>query len=152
MKNVIARTLIVALLMIPLTSDAAVWVNGYYKSNGTYVSGHYKSEPNGIKYDNYSWSPGDDLYNTSYYDSGYNSNWYVPSYTWDADYYSGYNYNKINLGSSFNNPYVESSYSSSYDSYYDFGYDSYDDFGYESYSDFDYDYSYDTYDWDYYSW
>jgi hypothetical protein len=33
-----------------------VWVDGYTRSNGTYVSGHYRSPPasSGISYDNYS--------------------------------------------------------------------------------------------------
>jgi uncharacterized protein YgiM (DUF1202 family) len=36
----------------PSTSD--VWVDGYYKSDGTYVTGHYRSAPNGNPYDNFS--------------------------------------------------------------------------------------------------
>lgn len=113
------------------TVDAATWVSGYYRSDGTYVRGHYRSEPNGLKYDNYSWSYGDDLYNDSYYSSGRSSNWYTPSYTWDSDYYTGYNYNQNNLGSSFNNSYAESYYggSSNYsNSYYNdpYSYDYYD--------------------------
>lgn len=31
-----------------------VWVNGYYRSNGSYVSGHYRSRPNSTKNDNFS--------------------------------------------------------------------------------------------------
>lgn len=30
------------------------WVNGYIRSDGTYVQGHYRSSPNQYKYDNYS--------------------------------------------------------------------------------------------------
>ena len=30
------------------------YVNGYYKKNGTYIQGHYRSNPNSSKYDNYS--------------------------------------------------------------------------------------------------
>lgn len=30
------------------------YVNGYYRSNGTYVAPHYRSSPNQFKYDNYS--------------------------------------------------------------------------------------------------
>ncbi|MCI5051018.1 MAG: hypothetical protein MRY57_01810 [Candidatus Pacebacteria bacterium] len=96
-------------------ADASVWVDGYYRSDGTYVRGHYRSEPNGLKYDNYSWSPGDDLYNDSYFDSGYGSNWYEPSYTWDTDYFTGYNYNTSVLGSSFDNTYLSPYTSSSFD-------------------------------------
>ncbi len=34
-----------------------VWVNGYYKSNGTYVKGHYRTAPNNSNRDNYSTKP-----------------------------------------------------------------------------------------------
>jgi hypothetical protein len=92
------------------TTAEAGYVNGYYRSNGTYVNGYWRSEPNGLKYDNYSWTSGDDLYNDSYYDSGYDSNWYTPSYTWDSDYYTGYYSN-----SDFDNYYAES-----YSGYYSY--------------------------------
>lgn len=95
-------------------TQAATWVNGYTKSNGTYVQGYYRSEPNGLKYDNYSWSSGDDLYNDSYYSSGRSYDWYTPSYTWDDKYYTGYNYNIYNNDAKYNNPYI-----SSYTNYYD---------------------------------
>jgi len=36
---------------------SAGYVNGYYRSNGTYVSGHYRSAPNQYKFDNYSYKP-----------------------------------------------------------------------------------------------
>lgn len=32
----------------------AGYVNGYFRKDGTYVSGHYKSDPNGTTADNYS--------------------------------------------------------------------------------------------------
>jgi hypothetical protein len=31
-----------------------VWVNGYYRSDGTYVRGHYRSAPDGNPWNNYS--------------------------------------------------------------------------------------------------
>lgn len=31
-----------------------VWVNGYYKSNGTYVEGYYRTRPNNTNSDNFS--------------------------------------------------------------------------------------------------
>lgn len=129
MKRTLTVIAAVAAFIIPSAADAAVWVNGYTRSDGTYVSGHYRSEPNGLKYDNYSWSSGDDLYNDSYYSSGRSSNWYTPSYTWDSDYSYGYNYNQTVLGSDYDNYYVDSYYGN-YDyypstSYYDYSYDSY---------------------------
>lgn len=122
MSKKIVGFLVAILLFIPSISEAAVWVDGYTRSNGTYVSGYYRSEPNGLKYDNYSWSSGDELYNDSYYDTGRDSSWYTPSYTWDSDYYYGYNYNSNTLGSDYNNYYAEDYYSSSY---YDYSYPSY---------------------------
>ena len=41
-------------LFISFSASAACWVNGYFKSNGTYVYGYYKSCPNYTKSDNYS--------------------------------------------------------------------------------------------------
>lgn len=48
--------LILAILLASASINAAAdqYVNGYFKSNGTYVDGHYKSDNNGYKYDNYS--------------------------------------------------------------------------------------------------
>ena len=109
-------------LLAASTASAAVWVNGYYRSNGTYVNGYYRSEPNGLKYDNYSWSSGDDLYNDSYYDSGHSANWYQPSYTWDPGYSYGYRYDQNVLGSDFSNSYFENSYYSYYGNNYPYNY------------------------------
>ncbi|MCE9643977.1 hypothetical protein K8Q93_01905 [Candidatus Parcubacteria bacterium] len=127
-KLLVSGVLVIGLLFlnIPVSAEAAVWVDGYYKSNGTYVSGYYRSEPNGLKYDNYSWTEGDDLYNDSYYDTSYDSYWYTPSYTWDSDYYTGYNYNNYYLDSDFSNPYADSWYSDSYSDSYDWYDSSYD--------------------------
>jgi hypothetical protein len=33
------------------------YVDGYYKSDGSYVEGHYRTNPNGTVYDNYSTYP-----------------------------------------------------------------------------------------------
>jgi len=43
-----------SVLLISTLSFADNYVNGYYKSNGTYVKGHYRSSPNSTKSDNYS--------------------------------------------------------------------------------------------------
>lgn len=43
-----------ALLLAAGSVHADQWVNGYLKSDGTYVQGHYKSSPNQYRYDNYS--------------------------------------------------------------------------------------------------
>lgn len=50
MKYIIATTLI--FLSTQVLADQ--YVNGYLRKDGTYVDGHFKSEPNQYKYDNYS--------------------------------------------------------------------------------------------------
>jgi uncharacterized protein YgiM (DUF1202 family) len=65
-------------------STGDVWVEGYYKNDGTYAKGHYRSAANGDPYDNYSY-PG----NTNPYTgktatgnpSTYLKNYYVNSTT-----------------------------------------------------------------------
>lgn len=37
-----------------IASSASVWVKGYYRSNGTYVSPHYRSNPDSSRYNNWS--------------------------------------------------------------------------------------------------
>ena len=42
------------LLSLSVSANADQWVNGYVKRDGTYVDGHFKSDANGYKFDNYS--------------------------------------------------------------------------------------------------
>jgi hypothetical protein len=35
-------------------AQSTVWVNGYYRANGTYVQGHYKQSSNHTNHDNWS--------------------------------------------------------------------------------------------------
>ena len=55
MKKIVVATLLVMFLLVfaPYT-DARVRVRGYTRSNGTYVMPHYRTNPNRIKYDNWS--------------------------------------------------------------------------------------------------
>ena len=69
------------------TADAYVRVHGYYRKDGTYVRPYVRSNPNGLKYDNYSWKPGQGLYNDSYGTRG--SYWDTPTYITDPNYYTG---------------------------------------------------------------
>lgn len=41
-------------LVASATAQADNYVNGYTRRDGTYVQPHYRSEPNSIRYDNYS--------------------------------------------------------------------------------------------------
>lgn len=40
----------------PSTASADVYVNGYDRSDGTYVGGHYRSDPDGSRDNNWSHS------------------------------------------------------------------------------------------------
>ena len=54
MKN-LASTIVCSLVLLSSTFAVAnEWVNGYYRSDGIYVQGHYRSSPDSSRYDNYS--------------------------------------------------------------------------------------------------
>ena len=58
MKKMMAICLIVvALLSLGGIANAAVYVGGYTKSNGTYVAPHYRSDPDGYSGNNWSTYP-----------------------------------------------------------------------------------------------
>lgn len=100
MRNRIILTLFVFVVFslgLPFTIHAG-YVNGYFKSNGTYVPGYYRSSPNTYKYDNYSYKAGSDLFNSSnsYPTKNYSSNWYTPSSVTQPDYYIGKSYYDLN--------------------------------------------------------
>ena len=59
LKKIIRLSLVLAsfVALTPVTALAGdVWVSGYYRSNGTYVSGHYRSAPNETRCDNWTTS------------------------------------------------------------------------------------------------
>ena len=107
----LGKALTIALLALFLFSGIAhadVWVNGYYRSNGTYVNGYYRSSPDGNPYNNYSYpgnynpytgetAPGNpDTYLKNYYNSGSSyggssgSTYYPSLYTTPGGYNSNY--------------------------------------------------------------
>jgi hypothetical protein len=45
---------VMALFTVVDVASAAVRVNGYYRSSGTYVQPYYRSSPNSTRLDNYS--------------------------------------------------------------------------------------------------
>jgi hypothetical protein len=78
----------------PKEAKAYYRVNGYFRSNGTYVSPYYRSNPNAFRWDNYSYRSFQPLYNRSYTSPtrNYSSNWYTPdySYTWNSNRSNSY--------------------------------------------------------------
>jgi len=52
------KRMIIVLVLVLLVGIvcADTWVKGYYKSDGTYVAGHYRTETNKTNHDNYSTS------------------------------------------------------------------------------------------------
>jgi hypothetical protein len=86
-------TILVILVVIcatSLTADAAVRVRGYYRSNGTYVQPHYRSNPDGNFWNNWSTYPNINPYTGATGMSKTPS--YSGSYSWRSPNY--------NLGSS----------------------------------------------------
>ena len=54
MKSIIFGLLAGFMFIASNPSFADVYVNGYYKGNGTYVQPHYRSDPNSSRLDNWS--------------------------------------------------------------------------------------------------
>ncbi len=54
MKKILVSIIFIMLSFSSVFADT--WVNGYYKSNGTYVQGHYRSSPDSFKNNNWSTS------------------------------------------------------------------------------------------------
>ncbi len=58
MKRLITILVVLAVVFAAtVTADASVRVRGYYRSNGTYVQPHYRSNPDGNFYNNWSTYP-----------------------------------------------------------------------------------------------
>jgi hypothetical protein len=53
MKKLILLTIAIFAMYFAF-SQSKTWVNGYRKSNGTYVEGHYRSSANSTNHDNWS--------------------------------------------------------------------------------------------------
>ena len=56
MKKAIMMISLISVIGINLNTaaNALVLVNGYFKSNGTYVGSHYRTNPDGYCYNNFS--------------------------------------------------------------------------------------------------
>lgn len=95
-RSITILTVLAIVCTIALPADAAVRVRGYYRSNGTYVKPHYRSNPDGNFYNNWSTYPNSNPYTgvrgtrrTPSYSSGYS--WRTPSYS-TPNYSSGYSW------------------------------------------------------------
>lgn len=110
MKTLATAFLSLAFLLAPIAAvHADVWVNGYYRSNGTYVKGHYRSSPDGNPYNNWSYPGNTNPYtgvtaggSTSSYLKNYSSGstYSSPSYTSSSLYTSSCPANSYSSGSS----------------------------------------------------
>ncbi|MGC9000778.1 MAG: hypothetical protein ACP5H3_02055 [Candidatus Aenigmatarchaeota archaeon] len=50
----VVLTILISFFIISLASAEDVWVRGYFRSDGTYVRPHYRTYPDGIPFNNYS--------------------------------------------------------------------------------------------------
>jgi len=82
--TILVVLVVVCGLVVP--ADAAVRVRGYFRSNGTYVRPHYRSNPDGNFWNNWSTYPNINPYTgsrgtkrTPSYSRGYS--WRIPSYS-----------------------------------------------------------------------
>jgi hypothetical protein len=113
------------------------WINGYYRNDGTYVEGHYRTSPNNYTWDNL-YSDGVDMDGDGYGAGTPNS-----LYDWDSNgIYDGfYNYGSYNT-------YDWNSYDYNWNNYNTYDTYDYDWNSYDNYDTYDYDWnSYDSYDW-----
>ena len=81
--------LILAVVASP-TPQADTYVDGYTRSNGTYVMPHYRSDSNSNQYDNYSSQGNSNPYTGS---TGYQANEYTTQQPQSYNYGSGVNTN-----------------------------------------------------------
>ena len=56
MKKIVMMIGLISVIGLNLNTaaNALVLVNGYFKSNGTYVGSHYRTNPDGYCYNNFS--------------------------------------------------------------------------------------------------
>ena len=56
MKKIVMMISLISVIGLNLNTaaNALVLVNGYFKSNGTYVGSHYRTNPDGVCYNNFS--------------------------------------------------------------------------------------------------
>lgn len=88
LKKITSFALFIVFSLILVNNvDAYVSVKGYTKKDGTYVAPYVRSNPNGLKSDNYGYTPSQGTYNKTYGTRG--SSWDTPTYVTDPYYYQG---------------------------------------------------------------
>ena len=84
MRKILAALIAVMAVVLFVGQAFAGSVRGYYRSNGTYVQPHYRSNPNSTVRDNYGYRGNSNPYTgktgTNYYRSSPSSGYYTPSY------------------------------------------------------------------------
>jgi hypothetical protein len=104
--------LFISFLFVTANSFSQVYVQGYTKSNGTYVQGHYRTAPNYTRNDNYSTIGNINPYNgndgTKPADSYYitPTNYSVPSYSSNSTIYIGSRGGQYYINSNGNKTYI----------------------------------------------
>lgn len=79
MKKLILFSVALVIIFSSVAFAQDVWVSGYYRSDGTYVSGYWRSAPNQYRWDNYGKDSGRNSYSTY-------SNPYTRDYDGDGIY------------------------------------------------------------------
>ncbi|SNS84064.1 hypothetical protein SAMN05421640_1468 [Ekhidna lutea] len=105
MKNLVTLLyfILCPILLVAQVNSTHVYVNGYYKSNGTYVSGHYRTSPNSTNRDNFS-----TIGNVNPYTG--KSGWITPdNNTYDYTYTNTYSNHSTNSSNSNNSGYTSNS-------------------------------------------
>lgn len=88
MKKLLVGLVFMVMFGIGVSSVQAGYVSGYYRSNGTYVQPHYRSNPDRSVYNNWSYQGNVNPYTGSVGTRTYDS--YRPSYRSYNSYYRGY--------------------------------------------------------------
>ena len=106
---------LIAFLFVTTFSFAQVSVRGYYRSNGTYVQGYYRTTPNTTRNDNYSTIGNVNPYTGSYGTKPADSYYVTPSTYSSPSYYSTSSYTTpVYTGSRGGQYYINSNGNKSY--------------------------------------